>query len=81
MDDLGWQQFEELVQTVLKIEFGFAVEAWGGTHDGGRDAYHPGPLPFLDKSSRQIGPFIFQCKFVEGANASGARPAGSARGE
>src|ERR1035441_10325739 len=49
LDDLGWFQFESMVQSLLKAEFGVGVESWGGTNDFGRDAYCPGPLRFPDK--------------------------------
>src|SRR5436190_14800728 len=71
LDDLGWYQFEWLCQSLLKARCGLAVEAWGGHSDFGRDAYSKGDLnceiPFR-------GPVIFQAKFVENANASGAKP-------
>ena len=73
LDDLGWYHFELLVQSLLKAELGLGVESWGGTSDGGRDAYARGPLSFPDPNSPQPGPFLFQAKFVDGANAAGAR--------
>lgn len=73
LDELGWYQFEMLVQSLLKAELGLAVETWGGPSDNGRDAYADGPLSFPDRGTASEGPFIFQVKFVEGANAAGAR--------
>lgn len=72
-DKLGWYEFEGLVQTLLKARLGLGVEAWGGSGDLGRDAYHSGRLayPTLDGSE---GPFLFQCKFVNNAQGAGARP-------
>src|SRR5260370_36378 len=73
LDDLGWFEFEQLVQTLAKIRLGMGVEAWGGRGDWGRDAYFVGSLryPTNDESS---GIFAFQSKFVESANAAGAKP-------
>lgn len=73
LDALGWYQFERLCQSLLKAKCGLAVEAWGRSGDMGRDAYADGPLrhPGTDENP---GPFIFQAKFVSGANAAGAEP-------
>lgn len=73
-DDLGWYQFERLCQTLLRVAHGAELETWGGSRDLGRDAYARGPLRFPDPTTEQSGPFIFQAKFVERANAAGARP-------
>jgi hypothetical protein len=71
LDKLGWYEFEHLCQTLLKHKLGLGVEAWGGTKDWGRDAYY---LERLKYPTEQIkdGPFLFQCKFVNGANSAGA---------
>lgn len=73
IDRLGWFEFEQLTQTLLKIRLGCGVEAWGGQGDWGRDAYFDGALcyPTLRKTRAT---FLFQCKFVEAANAAGAKP-------
>ncbi|HLG14892.1 MAG TPA: hypothetical protein VJH03_10385 [Blastocatellia bacterium] len=73
LDELGWYQFEKLVQAVLKAELGLSIESWGGHSDRGRDSYSKGPLPFPNKEEPSEGPFVFQAKFVQGANAAGAR--------
>ena len=73
LDDLGWFQFEELIQSLLKAELGLGIESWGGPGDQGRDAYFDGALPYPTRASDQ-GPFLFQVKFVQGANAAGASP-------
>src|SRR5579883_297077 len=73
LDALGWHEFEHLVQTLLKTRLGLGVEAWGGAGDWGRDAYFTGSLPYPTHEPRE-GTFCFQCKFVEEANAAGARP-------
>ncbi|MBI5822135.1 MAG: hypothetical protein HZA88_24440 [Verrucomicrobia bacterium] len=73
LDDLGWFEFEQLIQTLAKVQLGFGVEAWGGRSDWGRDAYFEGRLCFPTNEETE-GPFVFQCKFVENANAAGAKP-------
>lgn len=73
LDDLGWYQFEQLVQAALKAELGIGVESWGERRDHGRDAYCEKALRFPSKHIVQDGPFIFQVKFVENANATGSR--------
>src|SRR6266478_963770 len=73
LDDLGWYQFEWLVQSLLKAELGPAVESWGGHKDHGRDAFIASRLCFPDKNFLSEGPFVFQAKFVENANAAGAK--------
>jgi hypothetical protein len=74
LDDLGWDQFEWLCQTLVKVELGIGVEAWGGSSDLGRDAYFDGPLDIHKTGRVAPGPFIFQAKFVSGANAARAKP-------
>jgi len=71
LDDLGWYQFEWLIQSLLKSELGLAVESWGGRGDFGRDAYCLVALKYPAHEVSQ-GPFLFQVKFVENANAAGA---------
>lgn len=73
LDSLGWYQFEWLVQVLLKGELGVGVESWGTRGDHGRDAYSIGPLKFPARDIETNGPFIFQAKFVEGANVVGAK--------
>lgn len=73
IDELGWYQFEQLIQSVLKAQFGFAIESWGGRGDWGVDAYFEGSLKYPDREIHE-GLFIFQMKFVENANSSGAKP-------
>lgn len=74
LDDLGWYHFELLIQSLLKAELGVGVQSWGGHSDRGIDAYSQGPLEFPGKGIRTAGPFVFQAKFVESANAGGAKP-------
>ena len=73
LDDLGWYQFEWLIQSLLKSELGLSVESWGGRGDFGRDAYCATSLNYPTKQPSK-GPFLFQVKFVENANAAGASP-------
>ncbi len=73
LDDLGWYQFEMLIQSLLKAECGLNVESWGIRKDLGRDAYCHYSITFPEKEQND-GPFIFQVKFVENANAAGAKP-------
>lgn len=72
LDDLGWYQFEWLTQALLKAEHGLAVEAWGGSGDHGKDAYCSTPLR-ISSGEPQPGPFLFQAKFIQEANAPGAK--------
>ena len=73
LDDLGWFQFESLVQSLLKAKLALGIESWGGPGDHGRDAYFDGPLRYPSTEVHD-GPFLFQVKFVQGANAAGAVP-------
>jgi len=73
LDDLGWFQFESLIQSLLKAKFGVGIESWGGRGDHGRDAFYSGTLELI-KGLKESGPFIFQVKFVEEANAAGSKP-------
>lgn len=71
LDDLGWFQFESLVQSLLKAQCGLGVESWGDSSDHGRDAFCTTALKFPG-SEENAGPFLFQVKFVQGANGAGA---------
>ncbi|MEO8381688.1 MAG: hypothetical protein ABI779_18650 [Acidobacteriota bacterium] len=73
LDDLGWEGFERLCQALLKAKLGVGVESWGGTGDWGNDAYCQAALRYPGEVL-QPGPFQFQVKFVQGANAAGAKP-------
>lgn len=74
LDKLGWFDFEQLCQSLLKAHFGPAIIAWGGRGDLGRDAYTRESLPIVHNGPKSDGPFVFQVKFVENANAAGAKP-------
>lgn len=67
-DELGWYRFEQLCQALLKARFGLGVEAWGRTHDEGKDAYYGGSLE-LTAGTVSTGPILFQVKFIEQANS------------
>src|ERR1039457_3498658 len=71
-DRFGWLNFEWLVQSWLKAEFGFTVESWGGNRDQGRDAYSKSTVSSRSTKSEYPGPVVFQAKFVEQANAAGS---------
>lgn len=73
LDDLGCLQFEWLIQSLLKAELSLAIESWGGRGDMGRDAFYADSLPFPLRQMPSSGPFLFQMKFVENANAAGAK--------
>ncbi len=74
LDDLGWYQFEWLVQSILKAEIGLNVQSWGGNGDHGVDAYCTTSLKFPSKDEHSKGPYIFQIKYVQNANSKGAKP-------
>lgn len=71
LDSLGWLEFEHLIQALLKSKFGFGIEAWGGSGDWGKDASFTGSLNY-PSNEPATGSFVFQCKFVENANAAGS---------
>src|SRR5580658_288583 len=72
LDSLGWMQFESLIQVLLKSELGLGLELWGGSADHGKDAYCAHELNFPSRHTTNPGPFVFQVKFIAGANAAGA---------
>ena len=73
LDDLGWCQFEQLCQSLLKVKCGVGIESWSGPSDLGRDAWYRESI-VLANGIPTRGPFIFQAKFVEGASAAGSKP-------
>lgn len=72
LDDLGFYQFERLVQVLLKSLFSISAESWGGRGDHGIDALCTCDVNQEDSVLQQ--PIIVQVKFVENANAAGAKP-------
>jgi hypothetical protein len=75
LDQLGFYQFEWLVQVLVKNEYGMSVEAWGGHSDHGRDAYSRTDVKSSSRDATYDGPIVFQAKFVTEANSAGAKPA------
>lgn len=73
LDSLGWLQFESLIQLLLKAELGIGLELWGGSADHGKDAFCAHELNFPNRHSTNPGPFVFQVKFIAGANATESR--------
>ena len=73
LDTLGGDQFENLIQALLIADLGLGVEAWGGSADHGRDAYCASELNFPNRRVTNPGLFVFQAKFISGANATGAK--------
>jgi hypothetical protein len=61
-----------LTQTLLKAEYGYTVESWGGSRDHGRDAYAERDLQGKSGETPLKGPIVFQAKFVSEANARGS---------
>jgi len=61
-----------LIQSLLKAVCGLNVESWGKRKDLGRDAFCDYSL-FFPQKEQNDGPFMFQVKFVENANAAGAK--------
>jgi hypothetical protein len=74
LDELGFYQFERLCQALLRARLGPVLETWGGSRDLGRDAYTAEQLNFPNPDEAAHGPFVFQVKFVSGANAAGSNP-------
>jgi hypothetical protein len=74
LDRMGWYDFEAAIEVLLKTKLGMGVESWGSPRgDWGRDAYFKGTLLY-PTNAPVTGQFVFQCKFVQGANAAGAKP-------
>jgi hypothetical protein len=73
LDILGGLHFENLIQELLLADLGLGVESWGGSADHGKDAYCDSELNFPNRRVTNPGPFVFQCKFISGANATEAK--------
>lgn len=73
--EIGWYNFEKLVQTLLKVVIGPGVTSFGGSKDQGRDAAYEGSAPFPTTEQKWSGKWIFQVKYIdlEGTGASEAR--------
>ena len=72
LDDLGWYQFENLIQSLLKTKCGLLIESWGKGKDFGRDAYTKNPIKFPDDRENE-GSFIFQVKFIDNASLNNTK--------
>lgn len=62
---LGWYNFEDLTQTLLKIIIGPGVSSFGGSKDGGRDATFYGSANFPSKTAKWRGYWVFQAKYYD----------------
>jgi hypothetical protein len=65
VSNIGWYNFELLVQTLLKAVIGPGVTSFGGSKDGGRDATFNGPASFPSEGVQWTGHWIFQVKFID----------------
>lgn len=72
--NIGWHNFERLVQALLKKVIGAGVTSFGGSKDDGRDATFVGTAPYPSESDRWTGAWVFQVKYVDledqGGNAA-----------
>jgi len=64
-DTLGWYNFENLVQSLLKELIGNGVSSFGGTKDKGREATFHGKAPFPSKEECWEGNWVFQVKYSD----------------
>jgi adenylate kinase family enzyme len=65
ISNIGWYNFELLVQTLLKAVIGPGVTSFGGSKDQGRDAAFVGSAPFPTADCRWTGNWVFQVKYVD----------------
>ena len=65
ISELGWYNFETLVQTMLKAVIGPGVTSFGGTKDSGRDATFNGVAHYPNENTRWEGHWVFQVKYVD----------------
>jgi len=63
--EIGWYNFEKLVQTLLKSIIGPGVTSFGGSKDGGRDAAYSGLAPFPTARENWAGEWVFQVKYID----------------
>jgi hypothetical protein len=63
--EIGWYNFERLVQTLLKSIIGPGVTSFGGSKDGGRDATYTGSALFPTAQENWSGKWIFQVKYID----------------
>ena len=65
ISNIGWYNFELLVQTLLKAVIGPGVTSIGGSKDKGRDAAFVGAAAFPTTDCQWEGNWVFQVKYVD----------------
>jgi hypothetical protein len=65
ISNIGWYNFELLVQTLLKVVIGPGVTSFGGSKDQGRDAAFAGSAAFPTGDCQWTGNWIFQVKYID----------------
>lgn len=65
ISNIGWYNFELLVQTLLKTIIGSGVTSIGGSKDKGRDAAFVGVAAFPTPECQWEGNWIFQVKYID----------------
>ncbi len=65
ISNIGWYNFELLVQTLLKAVIGPGVTSFGGSKDQGRDAAFLGAAAFPTPGCQWTGDWVFQVKYVD----------------
>ena len=63
--EIGWYNFEKLVQTLLKSIIGPGVTSFGGSKDRGRDAGYSGFAHFPTTQENWSGGWVFQVKYID----------------
>src|ERR1039458_332793 len=63
--EIGWYNFERLVQTLLKVIIGPGVTSFGGSKDHGRDAGYTGLALFPTAQENWSGTWVFQVKYID----------------
>ncbi|SRR5216684_1914195 len=65
ISNVGWYNFELLVQSLLKVIIGPGVTSFGGSKDQGRDAQFAGPAEFPSSKCQWDGNWLFQVKYID----------------
>lgn len=63
LQGLGSQEFEQLVQALLKKIIGSGTVTFGAGKDGAREATYSGPAPYPSSARPWSGEWVFQAKF------------------
>jgi hypothetical protein len=63
--EIGWYNFERLVQTLLKAIIAPGVTSFGGSKDHGRDAGYTGSAMFPAAQENWFGDWVFQVKYID----------------